>query len=239
MTARRGIALLCLLAFGLPAQATEEALREGNRRFRRGDLEGALEAYRAGYSSHGHDPVLAYNLGATAHHLGSLPEAVLWYRRAMDAGNDADLWLAQNLDSARRALGAPRLPPPTPWSLLEAHRARLAWIAVGLAWLSLGLAWIARRRDSPTWARWTDVLGVSALTLFLVAVLAGALAPTPAVLLEPCGEGAAQLPAGSEVWGRFNSGDGFRIQHAGGDEVLCPESSVGRVRTSQAFFLLL
>ena len=43
---------------------------EGNRLFRAGDLPGALAAYGSGYDPAHPDPLLAYNLGATAHRLG-------------------------------------------------------------------------------------------------------------------------------------------------------------------------
>ncbi len=225
-----------LWALCLPVHASQEALREGNRLFRRGDLEAALEAYRAGY--HGDDPVLAYNLGTTAHHLGRLPEAVLWYRRAEEMAGDGDLWLTQNLADARRALDAVHLAPPAPWGLLEAHRHRLAWFAVGLAWLSLGFLLAARRRTSRRALRTADCAGILALVLFSTAVLSASLAPTPAVLLEPCGSGDSRLAAGSEVWGRADHGDSFHVELPGGTELPCPMASVGQVQPGAAFFLL-
>lgn len=228
-------ALLVVLC--IPARASEDALREGNRRFRQGNLEAAFEAYQAGYG--GDDPVLAYNLGTTAHHLGRLPEAVLWYRRAAeDGGGDVDRWLAQNLQNARRALDARRLPPPAPWSFLEAYRYPVAWIAVGLAWIAVGLLLAARRRGSRGPVHLADGAGGLALLLFLLAALSGTLAPTPAVLLEPCGSGEDRLVAGSEVWGRAAPDGSFRIVRFDGSELACLEGSVGRVRPAASIFLL-
>lgn len=228
-------ALLVVLC--VPARASEDALREGNRRFRQGDLEAAFKTYEAGYG--GDDPVLAYNLGTTAHHLGRVPEAVLWYRRsAADAGGNVDRWLAQNLESARRALEAPRLPPPAPWGFLEAYRHPVAWIAVGLAWITVGLLLVARRRGSRSPVHLADGIGSLAFLLFLIAVFSGAFAPTPAVLLEPCGSGEDRLVAGSEVWGRADPDGSFRIVRSDGSELACPEDSVGRVRPAASIFLL-
>lgn len=225
-----------LWALCLPVHAGQEALREGNRLFRRGDLEAALEAYRAGYD--GADPVLAYNLGTTAHHLGRLPEAVLWYRRAEEMAGNGDLWLTQNLADARQALGAAHLSPPPPWGLLEAHRHRLAWLAVGLAWLSLGLLLTARRQTSRRALRAADVSGLLAAALFTTAVASASLAPTPAVLLEPCGTAESRLAAGSEIWGRDDGEDGFRVELSDGTELTCPRAAVAEVRPPAAFFLL-
>src|SRR5262245_59538298 len=91
--------LLLLLGMAAPHPPSDAAaaLREGNRRFHAGDLEEAMEAYAAGYD--GADPLLAYNLGTTAHHLDRLPEALLWYRRAIasDSGGAGNPWLRDNL----------------------------------------------------------------------------------------------------------------------------------------------
>jgi tetratricopeptide (TPR) repeat protein len=166
------------------------ALLAGNRLFRGGDLEAALEAYEAGYDPARRDPVLAYNLGTTAHHLGRLPEAVLWYRRA--ALDRADPWAADNLAAARRELGTgePRPPAAALWS---EHRRDLWLLAVLLAWSALALLLAA---GAGRGARVASVLGGLAALAFAAAEAAPALAPRAAVLLERCGG----LPAGSEVW---------------------------------------
>ena len=79
------------------------ALNEGNRRFRDGQIEAAVEAYLRGYSPAAPHPTLLYNLGTALHHLDRLPEAILWYRRAAESD---DLWLKDNLLLARRSLGS-------------------------------------------------------------------------------------------------------------------------------------
>ena len=97
---------LVALAFlgGIRAASTQtvpiDSLREGNRLFREGRLEEAREAYAAGYLPDQPHPVLAYNLATTAHRLGQLPEAILWYRRSA-AVNPGDPWLQENLAGAR------------------------------------------------------------------------------------------------------------------------------------------
>lgn len=243
MTARRlgrwgvGVLTLACLAWlpALTASADEEALREGNRLFRRGDLERALATYRAGYDDP--DPVLAYNLGTTAHHLGRLPEAVLWYRRAAELSGDGDLWVAQNLDAARNTLGAARLDPRPPWSVLEVHRSKLTWLAAALAWASLILLLLHRRGRGRGWRYAADGFGIAALLLLAVAAATAWLAPVPAVLLEPCPAAEPRLDAGSEVWGRPDAEGGFRIELGDGERVTCSRDAVGEIRSRERFLL--
>lgn len=231
-TALLPLLLLLPVALGAASPAgddPEAALRAGNRLFRRGDLEAAYDAYRAGYR--GTDPVLAYNLGTTAHHLGRLPEAVLWYRRAEAAdGAGDDPWLAQNLESARRRLAAPRHPPPVVWGWLQRRGGALGVAAVVLAWLALGLL-LADRRRSFRWAagrRGGGALAVLALLCWTAAWLPSAAGPRPLVFLEACPGDGGGLPAGSEAWGR-REGESYLVRLPGGGRLDCPRASVGEV----------
>jgi hypothetical protein len=176
-----------------------------------------MAAYAAGWRA-SRAPVLAYNLGATAHQLGRLPEALLWYRRAAEA-LPGDLWLRDNLALARRALGPPPAPPPGPWALLAAQRDRLRWAGVGLAWTALPLA-LLRRRAARGAAAAAGALAVAAFVLGSWLAAAG---PQAAVLVDDCGE----LAPGAEIWVRPADG-GFRV--LGAPAVLrCAASAVGRV----------
>ena len=139
-------ALLLLPSLALAAQLDpssdpdpQTALEQGNRHFRAGRLEEALSSYRAGWDPRHPHPILAYNLGTTAHHLGQLPEAVLWYRRAIRIAGDGDVWLTENLARARERLAAPRWPPSGLLAWLARQRSGL-WILGALAgWTALGL----------------------------------------------------------------------------------------------------
>jgi len=197
-----------------------DSLKEGNRLFRTGRLEEAFDVYRAGWDPEHPDPVLAYNLGTTAHHLGRLAEAVLWYRRAAStSGGGDDLWLTENLDRARDRLGAPRLPPKGLLTRLARHRTPL-WILGALAgWTALGLLLTGRSA-----ARlWSDVLAAFAILLLALALLAPRFAAVPAVVLEPCGDGA--LPAGAEVWARPLADGGASVATPEGP-LRCPAGSL-------------
>lgn len=170
-----------------------EALNEGNRLFRNGQLDDALEAYRSGYRPKTPHPTLVYNLATTLHHLDRLPEAILWYRRG---ASSEDPWLEENLWLARRGLGSQILPPGG----LSGHLAHLSPIlrgsAIALAWLSLlgCLAW----RSMPLWILPT----AASLAILLYACAFGVerWGPRPAVLLTDCSTAAGDLPAGTEAW---------------------------------------
>lgn len=198
------------------------ALEEGNRLFREGDLEEALAAYSAGYGRGAPDldPLLSYNLGVTAHHLGHLPEALLWYRRAEAAGSE-DPWLRDNLELVRRALGTPPEGAPSAWQFWVERSRWLVLAGVILAWGTLTL-FLLRLRPWP--------LAPAALTscaLFAAGILLEARGPRAAVLLAGCPEGEDALPAGTEVW-VLADGEGWRV--LGGDRGLrCPASTVGLV----------
>jgi len=137
-------ATAALAGFAEEPAATDPlaALNEGNRLYRNGQLEAAVEAYRAGYSPAAPNLTLAYNLGTALHHLGRLPEAILWYRRA---GDSADPWLAENLALAHRTLGTRALPPGGLTGVLAPRADVLRWLAVLGAW-GAAVAVVARRK---------------------------------------------------------------------------------------------
>jgi tetratricopeptide (TPR) repeat protein len=205
------------------------ALAAGNRLARNGDLEEALRAYAAGYSGrHPLDAALAYNLGTTAHHLGRLPLALLWYRRAAAAGDD-DPWLQDNLALARRSLRAaepsPAQPPPPPaWT-----RARriLPLAAVLLSWAALPA--LALPAD-PERRRARLLAGLAVLVAISLGAggLAAALAPRAAVLLAACPGTAGEIPPGAEVWVTPASSGAWHLSQAP-NAPACPRAAVGLI----------
>lgn len=198
----------------------ETALREGNRRFREGRLEAAVEAYRAGLEPGGEVPVLAYNLGTALHRLGRLPEAILWYRRAQAAGS-TDPWLAENLERARSDLAAARRGPPAPLAPALLHPWLPRAVAALLAWAGLVTALVAPPRGRAVAA----VLLTAALAAWAGAALVRRLGPQPAVLLSAC---PPALPAGSEVWVVAEPSGAYRVSGSGD---LCPAATVGLLDT--------
>lgn len=195
------------------------ALAEGNRLFRNGQIEAAAEAYRAGWTPQVSDPTLLYNLGTAYHHLGRLPEAILWYRRAAASG---DPWLEDNLRLARGSLGSRALPLRGLLGVLARHAAALRWLAIVLSGAALVVALIGSRL--PFW-----VLG--ALLLFGAALYGSAVAverwgPRPAVLLADCETEAGELPAGTEAWVRRRDDGSYGVEGAG---VVCPAEAVGLI----------
>jgi tetratricopeptide (TPR) repeat protein len=225
---RPGLVLLLILAGNLaaggavgaaadrddPPLDARAALLEGNRHFRDGRLEAAVETYRRGVREGELDPVLAYNLGTALHRLGRLPEAVLWYRRAQAAGSP-DPWLDENLERARADLGTVRRGPPPALAPALLYPWLPGALATVLAWASLLTALLA----PPRWRRAAGLLLAAALATWGGAFALRRLGPKPAVLLTACGPA---LPAGSEVWGlREPSGD-FRL--SGGE--ICPGDAV-------------
>ena len=216
--------LVLAVAIGLGAAADTaaqtadpvQALTEGNRLFRDGRIEEAVEAYRAGFDPDAVHPTLVYNLGTALHHLDRLPEAILWYRRA-DASNDP--WLEENLWLARRTLGSQTLPPSGPIGLLSGRANTLRLVAVLLAWAGLGALLLIERK---------------AVAIGLLAVAAGVWGTAavgarwgahPAVLLADCATTAGDLPAGTEAWVRQGPDDRWRVVARSADAI-CPADAV-------------
>lgn len=217
-------ALLLTLPLGVAAQDAVDdgsvaALNEGNRFFREGEIEEAVEAYEAGYSATNPNPTLVYNLATALHHVDRLPEAILWYRRA--EGSD-DPWLAENLWLARRSLGSQVLPASGLVGLLARSKTALRWTAVVLAWLAF-LGVVVFHQRSPSWLNAT--LASLALVLYLTAFAVGRWGPRPSVLMEDCITSAGELPAGTEAWVR-RVDNGYRVT---GSQVICPEEAVALV----------
>lgn len=212
------------------------ALREGNRRFHEGDFEGAMEAFAAGWD--GSDPVLAYNLGTTAHHLERLPEALLWYRRA-EAVRGGDPWLEDNLELVRAELDASSTEVVSHrmsggWGFWMENRQRLALLGAVLAWGVLPALLLTR---SPR-ARRAAVAAVAVLAglPYLGAFLLDALGPRGAVLLRDCPGPGGGLAAGSEVR-VFPEPDGrWRVPEGGGSSLVCPAEAVGLVDSADPAF---
>jgi tetratricopeptide (TPR) repeat protein len=213
-------AALLLVALASPA-AVAEALRDGNALFRDGDLEGTLAAYAAACDPRAPEPQLAYNLGATAHRLGRLPEAILWYRRAELAGG-TDPWLADNLALARSALATGAPPPPGPLAWAARYATTFEVAGVLLTWTGFLLV-LARRgaRALPA------LLAAAGAVVFAASPAVRAWGPQPAVLLAPCA--AADLAAGSEVWVR-PLGEGFRVLGGADGEVACDAEAIAPLR---------
>ncbi len=211
------------LADGSPGDDQVGALREGNRLYREGRLEEAREAYLAGYSTEAPHPVLAYNLATTSHHLGFVPEAILWYRRAA-ASNPGDPWMQENLASARAGLGLQPYPAPGAAGLVSRHQTALLYVAALFAWVGL-LLWIARPRRSAVFAFTLFGIGVLVFGATLATVRN---VPRAAVVLEDCSGDEGDLPAGSEIWVTGRTEGGFRVA-AGGAAMECPADAVALV----------
>lgn len=211
--------------------AVRDALVRGNRMVRRGELEAAVEAYRAAWPGAGASAAtLAYNLGTTYHRLGRLPEALLWYRRAARRA-PADRWIAENLELARTELAASRLGPASLTARLAAHPVWPAALGVLLAWLAFALLLarrpLARRLAAPV----ADHAWAAAAALALVVWAAGgavtAWGPRPAVLIDACAGEESRLEPGSEVW-VTPAGDGWTVS-GGPPGLVCPGPAVGLV----------
>jgi tetratricopeptide (TPR) repeat protein len=223
---RTSALLLALLAATATAGAQQvdpqAALHHGNRLFRDGQIEAAVDAYLAGYSSRAPHPILLYNLGTALHHQGRLPEAILWYRRAAES-DAGDPWLEDNLWLARRGLGSQNLPPGDPLGWLRRHAGGLRLAAVALAWLSLLVVVAAPKM--PAW--WLAAAALLATSAYGGATAVERWGPRPAVLLEDCLTGSGELPAGTEAWVRRTTGDQWQI--AGAGDAACPAEAVGLV----------
>ncbi|HVS00599.1 MAG TPA: hypothetical protein VMW27_28525 [Thermoanaerobaculia bacterium] len=226
MTIRRGAwgLLFALLVSRALYGAVDpySALLEGNRRFRSGDLEGAMRAYVEGYRISAPDPALAYNLGVTAHRLERLPEAVLWYRRAAILERD-DPWLAHNLEIARGSLPAPERAAP-PWASWIERRRQVLLAGIALAW-AVPLLLLAPPSGLRRWGLVTAA--VLSCLAFAAGSLAGRVGPRAAVLLEDCAGTGGELAAGSEVW-VLRDGEVWRVLSAP-EAPACPARAVGLV----------
>ncbi len=197
----------------------QQALEEGNRLFREGQFEAAVEAYTRGYSPADPHPTLTYNLGATLHHLGRLPEAILWYRRA----DPDDLWQQENLWLARRTLGSQNLPPAGLLGQLRSFASGLHLAAISLSWLALVVLLLGSRLPRLTVV--ATLLG--ALTCVGLAAAAEHWGPRPAVLLRDCSTPNGELPAGTEAWAsRLPDG---RWAIAGTSTITCAENTAAWV----------
>jgi hypothetical protein len=192
------------------------ALTEGNRLFRNGQIEAAAEAYRAGWAPEVSHPTLFYNLGTAYHHLGRLPEAVLWYRRA---GASEDPWLEENLQMARSRLGTWEVRPEGLAGVLARRGVVFRSSAIVLAVAAFVVALAGSRL--PIWA--LGVLLLSGVTLYGSAAAVERWGPRPAVLLADCETEAGELPAGTEAWVRRLDDGTFRVEGAG---VVCPGEGV-------------
>lgn len=217
-----------LAALAVPATAESQAdqidsLREGNRLYREGRLEEACESYLAGYEPHAPHPVLTYNMATTWHHLGRLPEAILWYRRAA-AVNPGDPWMRENLSRARASLGLQPYPAPGVAGLVSRQASLFSFLAAILAWFGLAL-WITRSRRSSRLAIALVAAGVVLYGLTHLAILA---APRAAVVLEQCSGAEADLPAGSEIWVSGEAESGYKVV-AGRITLECPRAAVSLV----------
>jgi hypothetical protein len=235
---RPALVLLLLLGWTTPAPSPDAtaALREGNRRFQEGDLEGAMAAYAAGYD--GTDPLLAYNLGTVAHYLERLPEALLWYRRAMVmAGGSAHAghpWLQDNLELVREQLrdqmqagGAQDETEVAAWSFWMHHRHQLLWTGILLAWTALPAVLLPRSARARRIA--LTAVAIAASAPFAAGLLLAWKGPQAAVLLRDCGRRESRLPAGSEVLVFPAAGPNSRGWRIPGSDLLCPDEAVGLV----------
>ncbi len=203
-----------------PSIDPQQALDEGNRQFREGQIEQAIAAYRAGYSAYDPHPTLLYNLGTALHHLDRLPEAILWYRRAQveDSWRDENLWLA------RRTLGSQTLPPGSLVSRLSAYLSWLKVMAIAVAWIALLV--ILLRPRLPGWSLGVAIL--LSLSFYALAAFTESFGPREVVLLEDCLSDQGELPAGTEAWARQLADGRWTI--SGTDGVTCTPDAVAAVR---------
>ena len=194
------------------------ALQEGNRLFEAGDLAGAVSTYRLGYDPQKPNLTLTYNLATALHHSERLPEAILWYRRAMSD----DPWVEENLWLARKSLGSQTLPLTGFHSWLVSYGPKLADGLVIWIWLALLSAVLLPG------ARFKPAVAAAAVGTLLYLALVGAATRVPeaVVLLEDCETGSAELPAGTEAWA-LKTREGWQI--ASVENAVCPESSLGLV----------
>lgn len=217
--------LVILVSLAAPVVTAAEdpsqtAVLEGNQLFRNGQVEEAVEVYRAGYAPERPHPTLLYNLGTALHHLDRLPEAILWYRRAAESD---DPWLQENLWLARRSLGSQTLPPTGFLGWLSRNPRAPILAAVLVSWLTLLL--VALRPRAAIWLAATG--GILAVALLASRVAVEHWGLYPAVVLEDCSTELGDLPAGTEAWVRRGAEGGWIVSGAGATR--CPADSLALV----------
>lgn len=228
MTARRRATLTLILAAvsAAPWLTTAEAddLVAIGQRFEAGDVMAARNLYLE-WLSESPSAAVHYNLGRVDQTLGAGPQAVLWYRRALDLAPE-DPWARENLSVLRDELGLP--PPEAGLSLttLMTARAWSGWIAA----LALGLA-LAFRLTAGRPRGWALISLAAVLVSGHAGIrLAARSAPVDAVLMAPCGGAESNLPAGSEVW--VSRRDSARVWSTG-TRFECDPETVIRVRSDE------
>ncbi len=223
-----------IVAGGHLQRDPQAALSEGNRLFRQGQVEAAVAIYLEGYSTTAPNPTLLYNLGTALHHLERLPEAILWYRRAIASGDPSssgragdpsrrgrasDPWLQDNLWLARRGLGSRTMQPGGPVSWLSRHTEGVRLAGIALSWIALLL--VVAQEKLP--ARALVAAAALAISVYGTAEAVERWGPQPAVVLEDCLTPAGELPAGTETWVRPASG-GWLISGSG--DLVCPPAAI-------------
>jgi len=189
------LVLWMLTVVDAPRSPADMGLEEGNRLFRQGRLDAALDAYSTAIDTGATNPILAYNLGVTTHSLARLPEAILWYRRAAQS-LEGDPWLQENLEQARRQLGTVPFPDPGFFGIRQTAAPTLLIAGLVLAW---GAAvWLLARSDTPLWP--VALVAVVSLLCFALGSRLPDAAPHPAVLLQDCASEGQVISAGSEIW---------------------------------------
>ncbi len=165
------MAALALLASLVCAQDTADPLAKGEERYRLGDFEGAVAAYREALASGLDGARVQYNLGNALYRAGKPGEAIAhWLAARTLAPRDADI--RANLQ--RALLERPQGPPaPSPswlhalvsWAIDALTLSELAGAAAVLYWLAVvvGIALLVRLRPSRSLRR----------ALIALAVLAG------------------------------------------------------------------
>lgn len=228
MTARHRtmLALILAVASATPwlTTAGTDGLAAIGQRFEAGEVMTARNLYLE-WLLDSPSAAVHYNLGRVDQTLGARPQAVLWYRRALDLAPE-DPWARENLSVLRDELGLP--PPDAGLSLTTLMTAR-AWSG-RIAALALGLT-LAFRLTAGRPRGWALVSLAAVLVSGHAAIrLAARSAPVDAVLMAPCGGAESNLPAGSEVW--VSRRDSTRVWSAGA-WFACDPEIVLRVRSDE------
>ncbi len=206
------------------ARADLDALAAAGALFETGDAVGARSEYLRQVEA-SPSATLYYNLGRVEQELGQYPQAVLWYRRALDLASE-DPWAMENLVRLRTDLG---VAPPDPWqpmAVLSQVAKHSGWVAGGFLSLLLLLRWIGGRPRG--WALVATGVLLAAGHLGLQAA-AGTIAPVTGVLMADCQADALNLPGGSEVW--VSQTNPAKVWSSAGT-FRCQPENVVRVRSS-------